>query len=61
MIDGLKSESSVVVGGGALAPLDADPAVSAFVPVTLLRCDAPVDGKAVHAVEAFGPVCTVMP
>lgn len=60
-IDSLKSESSVVVGDGAFAPLDADPAVSAFVPVTLLRCDAPEDGKAVHAVEAFGPVCTVMP
>ncbi|MFV0574095.1 MAG: phenylacetic acid degradation bifunctional protein PaaZ [Vibrio sp.] len=33
----------------------------AFYPPTLLRCDQPLESEAVHSIEAFGPVCTVMP
>jgi 3,4-dehydroadipyl-CoA semialdehyde dehydrogenase len=56
----LKSEAKAVAGG-APKPVDADPEKSCFVAPTLLRCDTPAQGKAVHEVEAFGPVCTVMP
>lgn len=58
----LGREAATVVGGdGGFAPVDADPETAAFVPPTLLRCDDPLGARAVHAVEAFGPVCTVMP
>lgn len=60
-IDALKKEAVIVVGDGPFEPVDADPAVSAFVQVTLLRCDSPDAAKAVHEVEVFGPVCTLMP
>ena len=30
-------------------------------PITLLRCDSPDSARAVHEVEVFGPVCTLMP
>jgi oxepin-CoA hydrolase/3-oxo-5,6-dehydrosuberyl-CoA semialdehyde dehydrogenase len=33
----------------------------AFMEPVLLRCDRPVEATAVHTVEAFGPVATVMP
>ncbi len=33
----------------------------AFMQPVLLRCDHPAEAKAVHSVEAFGPVATVMP
>ena len=39
----------------------ADAAVGAFLSPLLLRCDAPWEAKAVHDVEAFGPVSTIMP
>jgi oxepin-CoA hydrolase/3-oxo-5,6-dehydrosuberyl-CoA semialdehyde dehydrogenase len=38
----------------------ADPARGAFVPPILLRCDDPDGATAVHEVEAFGPVSTLM-
>ena len=60
-IKALSAEADIVVGGDGFAPVDADPAVGAFVPPTLLRCAQPKDAKAVHDVEVFGPVCTVMP
>jgi 3,4-dehydroadipyl-CoA semialdehyde dehydrogenase len=56
----LSAESKTVVGGEA-KPVDADPKVGCFVAPTLLRCDDPASAKAVHAVEAFGPACTLMP
>jgi oxepin-CoA hydrolase / 3-oxo-5,6-dehydrosuberyl-CoA semialdehyde dehydrogenase len=40
---------------------DADPAAGAFLSPLLLRCDDPWAGQAVHDVEAFGPVSTIMP
>lgn len=33
----------------------------AFLPPLLLYCDQPLNHAPVHSVEAFGPVCTVMP
>jgi 3,4-dehydroadipyl-CoA semialdehyde dehydrogenase len=64
VLDGLvalKREARAVTGEGAFQPVDADPAKSAFVPPTLLRCDRPADARAVHEVEVFGPVSTLMP
>jgi oxepin-CoA hydrolase/3-oxo-5,6-dehydrosuberyl-CoA semialdehyde dehydrogenase len=40
---------------------DADAAAGAFLSPLLLRCDDPWAGQAVHDVEAFGPVSTLMP
>jgi len=58
----LAAEADVVVGGGGtFKPVDADAAAGAFVPPTLLRAKSPGQGKAIHEVEVFGPVCTVMP
>lgn len=57
----LAEEATTIVGGDAGAPLDADPATSCFVAPTLLRCDTPEAARAVHAVEVFAPVCTLMP
>jgi len=39
----------------------ADKVRGAFIPPLLLHCADPLRATAVHAVEAFGPVCTVMP
>jgi oxepin-CoA hydrolase/3-oxo-5,6-dehydrosuberyl-CoA semialdehyde dehydrogenase len=39
----------------------ADANDGAFLSPILLRCDAPWEGRAVHDVEAFGPVSTLMP
>jgi len=64
-LDGIKKlekEAAVVTGGtGAFEPVDADPKMSAFVALTLLKCTDPKGAKAVHDIEVFGPACTVMP
>lgn len=39
----------------------ADPEAGAFLPPLLLHCDQPLTNPDLHAVEAFGPVCTLMP
>ncbi|MDX9836330.1 MAG: 3,4-dehydroadipyl-CoA semialdehyde dehydrogenase [Azoarcus sp.] len=58
----LKMDAAVVYGGNAdFVPVDADPAVSAFVQPTLLFCDKGLDAEYVHDVEVFGPVATVLP
>ncbi|WP_102224003.1 phenylacetic acid degradation bifunctional protein PaaZ [Acidimangrovimonas sediminis] len=44
----------------AFAIHDADPA-QAFLPPMLYLCDDPDAARAVHSVEAFGPVATLMP
>ncbi len=50
------------VAFSAMPPIiGADAARGAFVGPTLLRCDDPVAARAVHEVEAFGPVATLMP
>lgn len=57
----LKAEAQVVVGDNDFTPVDADADTGCFVPPTLLRCDAPNEAKAVHDIEVFGPVSTLMP
>ncbi len=56
----LMAEAAVVTGGEAL---DLGGALSggAFFAPTLLRCENPGSAQAVHAIEAFGPVSTIMP
>jgi 3,4-dehydroadipyl-CoA semialdehyde dehydrogenase len=58
----LSAETRAIFDGGAsFAPVDADPEKSAFVPPTLLACEDPSAARAVHEVEVFGPVATLMP
>lgn len=58
----LKSESKVVYGDAAdIDVIGASAVTGAFAAPMLLRCDNPWAAKAVHAVEAFGPVATLMP
>ena len=61
-IDGiaaLKREARIVYESTD-APIDADPAKGAFVAPTLLAAKDPSAGRAVHEVEVFGPVSTVI-
>ncbi|MBS0364767.1 MAG: phenylacetic acid degradation bifunctional protein PaaZ [Proteobacteria bacterium] len=59
----LQREAQVVFGEadqpGALT--GADPQRGAFVTPRLLYCSEPARAQAIHSVEAFGPVCTVVP
>lgn len=58
----LSREAEIVFGGqDSFEVVDADPAVGAFVMPTLLHCEKPMTSKSVHAVEAFGPVSTILP
>ncbi|CAA7627474.1 3,4-dehydroadipyl-CoA semialdehyde dehydrogenase [Magnetospirillum sp. SS-4] len=49
----LTAEARVVAGGG--------PPSGRILPATLLLCDQPETATAVHEVEVFGPVATLMP
>jgi len=58
----LEREAQVVCGhGGPLDLAGADADRGAFIAPTLLHCKDPVRAAAIHEVEAFGPVCTVVP
>ena len=58
----LKSEAHVVYGdAGDVELIGASAVTGAFAAPMLLRCDDPWGAKAVHEVEAFGPVATLMP
>ncbi|MFT7391239.1 MAG: oxepin-CoA hydrolase/3-oxo-5,6-dehydrosuberyl-CoA semialdehyde dehydrogenase [Paracoccaceae bacterium] len=57
----LSAETTAIRTGWDGIDLRGDPVVGAFVPPTLLRCDDPDGARAVHEVEAFGPVATLMP
>jgi oxepin-CoA hydrolase/3-oxo-5,6-dehydrosuberyl-CoA semialdehyde dehydrogenase len=58
----LASEAEIVHGGdGTLELVDADPEKGAFFMPTLLHCGKPLSSRAVHSVEAFGPVSTILP
>lgn len=56
----LASEAEIVTGGNIPALAD-DLRAGAFFEPTLLRCEDPLKASKVHAVEAFGPVVTIMP
>jgi len=58
----LSQQASVVCGGNVdFDVIDADASRGAFYLPTLLHCDKPLAATAVHSVEAFGPVSTVLP
>ena len=58
----LSAEAEVVFGGSDdFDVVDADSKKGAFFMPTLLHCEKPLSSKAVHSVEAFGPVSTVLP
>jgi len=58
----LSTEADVVFGGSDdFELLDADSKKGAFFMPTLLHCQKPLSSTAVHSVEAFGPVSTVLP
>lgn len=61
-IGDLAKEAEIVFGGSEDFELvDADAKKGAFFMPTLLHCERPLSSKAVHSVEAFGPVSTVLP
>jgi len=58
----LSQQAKVVYGGNIdFDVIDADADKGAFYSPTLLHCDKPFAATAVHAVEAFGPVSTILP
>src|SRR5579863_10448276 len=57
----LRQEAEVVCGAGAVVPLGADAERGAFMAPTLLYCRDAAAARAIHSVEAFGPVCTLVP
>ena len=58
----LAAGNEIVTGGdGVVAPLGDRTALGAFVAPTVILCNDPHTHAAVHDVEAFGPVSTVMP
>jgi oxepin-CoA hydrolase/3-oxo-5,6-dehydrosuberyl-CoA semialdehyde dehydrogenase len=54
----IAAAASIVYGDPDASPLDAK---GAFMSPVLLRCEKPMTASAVHDVEAFGPVTTLMP
>jgi oxepin-CoA hydrolase / 3-oxo-5,6-dehydrosuberyl-CoA semialdehyde dehydrogenase len=58
----IAAEAPIVYGDPAHVKVNgADAEKGAFLSPILLRCDQPWKGRAVHDVEAFGPVSTLMP
>jgi len=58
----LSAEAEVVYGNQSdFDVVDADREKGAFFMPTLLHCKRPLSATAVHSVEAFGPVSTVLP
>ena len=57
----LRREAQVVTGDGSFELANADREKGAFVAPTLLFCRNPQAARAVHSIEAFGPVCTLLP
>jgi oxepin-CoA hydrolase/3-oxo-5,6-dehydrosuberyl-CoA semialdehyde dehydrogenase len=58
----LRQEARLVMGDPQqFEPLGADRERGAFVPPLLLLASEPSAARALHSIEAFGPVCTVIP
>jgi oxepin-CoA hydrolase/3-oxo-5,6-dehydrosuberyl-CoA semialdehyde dehydrogenase len=58
----LNREAQLVHGGASdLQIVGADAEKGAFIAPSLLHCRDPHSARAIHEVEAFGPVCTVIP
>ena len=61
-VNELSHQANIVYGGSDdFDVLDADANKGAFFMPTLLHCEKPLSASAVHSVEAFGPVSTVLP
>jgi len=54
----ISADASIVYGDPDASPFNAK---GAFISPVLLRCEKPWEARAVHDVEAFGPVSTLMP
>ena len=59
-VERLKGEADLVSGDGSFEVHGADADSGAFVSPKLFHCTDPDGAEAVHSVEAFGPVATVM-
>lgn len=58
----LAREARYVTGGaGHLVPTGADAERGGFLAPTLLACGEPAAARSLHHIEAFGPVCTLLP
>ncbi len=57
----LQQETQTVLDGKASDVMGADSEKGAFVAPALLYCKDPRSATQIHSVEAFGPVCTVVP
>ena len=58
----LTADAEIVIGDpGRVTTASGDPEHGAFLNPVVLYCDRPGDATAVHDVEAFGPVSTLMP
>ena len=57
----LRQGTELVCGGEGAVPLGAGTEQGAFFAPTLLLCPQPLHNDAVHSIEAFGPVSTLMP
>ncbi len=61
-VNELSHQAEIVYGGkDEFELVDADAGKGCFFMPTLLHCEKPLTSKAVHSVEAFGPVSTVLP
>ena len=61
-VEAIEAEAECVFGQAkSISPLGDDVTNGAFLPPMLMRHDRPHDARAVHDVEAFGPVSTLMP
>jgi oxepin-CoA hydrolase/3-oxo-5,6-dehydrosuberyl-CoA semialdehyde dehydrogenase len=56
----LRHSAELVCGGEGAVPLGAGTEHGAFFAPTLLLCNDPLHNQAVHSIEAFGPVSTLM-
>jgi oxepin-CoA hydrolase / 3-oxo-5,6-dehydrosuberyl-CoA semialdehyde dehydrogenase len=54
----IRADAAIVYGDPNASPFNEK---GAFISPVLLRCERPWDARAVHDVEAFGPVSTLMP
>ncbi|GAD54393.1 phenylacetic acid degradation bifunctional protein PaaZ [Limimaricola cinnabarinus] len=54
-VEAIGAEARIVIAPGPV------PEKGAFMSPCVLVCDAPLTAKAPHEIEAFGPVCTLMP
>lgn len=61
-VNELSQQAEIVYGGDeTFDVVDADANKGAFFMPTLLHCEKPLTSAAVHSVEAFGPVSTIVP